>query len=176
MPIHGFSSLFRLSLAAVLLVGCVRTAATPSGEPRLECGLEAVPPLAGGGPVQVRFTLTNRGEAPVWALRWNTPLEESWMGTIFAVSRGGQEIPYQGPMVKRGDPGREEYVEVPAGGAAEAVVDLTEVYEINEPGRYQVEVTEGLQDVATDPTGIPRPRDRHQAVSLSCPALEVDVS
>lgn len=175
MPIHGPSSLLRLSLAALLLAGCVKTAAMPAGGPRLECRLEAVPPLAAGGPVNVRFTLTNRGEAPVWVLRWNTPLEERWMGSIFTVSRGGQEIPYQGPMVKRGDPTREEYVEVPAGDAAEAVVDLTQLYEINESGRYRVEVTEGLQDVATDPAGIPRPRDRHQAVSLSCPALDIDV-
>ncbi|HVR99286.1 MAG TPA: hypothetical protein VMW27_21880, partial [Thermoanaerobaculia bacterium] len=94
----------RLSFLFVfVLVGCMKTAATPAVGPRLECGLEAVPPLVAGGPVSVRFTLTNPGEAPVWVLGWNTPLE-GWQGTIFAVSRGGQEIPYQGPMVKRGDP------------------------------------------------------------------------
>ena len=64
----------------------------------------------------------------------------------------------------------------PAGGTAEAVVDLAQVYEIQEPGRYRVEVTGGLQDVTTDPAGVPRPRDRHQAVSLSCRVLEIDVA
>ncbi|HVR98554.1 MAG TPA: hypothetical protein VMW27_18205, partial [Thermoanaerobaculia bacterium] len=77
---------------------------------------------------------------------------------------------------KRGDPGREEYVEVPAGGKAEAVVDLAQVYEFNEPGHYRVEVTQGPHDVATDPSDVPRPRDRHQALSLSCPVLEIDVT
>jgi hypothetical protein len=150
-----------------------------SNTPRLDCRLEAVPPLTAGGPAAVRFTLTNRGDSPVWVLRWNTPLEERWKGTIFAIvadDAGGRELPYQGPMVKRGDPGREEYAEIPAGGSATGVADLAQVYDLSEAGSYRVEVTQGLHDVTTNAADVPRPRDRQRAFPLSCPPLDLEVA
>jgi len=152
----------------------MRTAEPRAAAPALECRLTAEPPLVVGGPVSVLFTLTNRTDAPLWVLRWNTPLER-WKGTIFAVTLGGREIPYQGPMVKRGDPGRDEYAEIPAGGSIEATVDLSQAYELQVPGSYQVKVVQGLVDATADGASAPRPRDHHQAMPFDCPAIVLEV-
>jgi hypothetical protein len=148
-----------LALLALLTV----PAAPPS--PSIICRLDAVPPL------KVRFTLTNPSAAPLWVLRWNTPLEERWKGTIFTVTSGKQEIPYQGPMTKRGDPGREEYVEIPAGGSVSGEADLSQVYEMKKPGKYVVTVTGELADVVTDGAEVPRGRDRFAAMEVECAAV-----
>jgi hypothetical protein len=153
----------------------MRTAEPRAAAPALECSLTAEPPLVVGGPVSVRFTLTNKTDAPLWVLRWNTPLER-WKGTIFTVTLDGKEMPYQGPRVKRGDPGRDEYAEIPAGGTAEATVDFSQVYEFQEPGSYQVKVVAGLVDATTDVASVPRPRDLHQAMPLDCPAVTLEVT
>jgi len=137
--------------------------------PPLTCRLNALPPTT------VRFTLTNPSSAPVWVLRWNTPLEERWKGTIFTVTSGKKEISYQGPMTKRGDPGREEYVEIPAGGSVSGEADLSQVYEMKKPGKYVVKVTGDLADVAMDNAEVPRGRDRFAGARVEC-AVIVDLS
>ena len=144
-----------LALLAVLAV----PAAPPSP---LTCRLDAVPPAT------VRFTLTNPSPSPLWVLRWNTPLEERWKGTIFTVTSGKKEISYQGPLTKRGDPGREEYVEIPAGGSVSGEADLSLVYEMKKPGKYVVKVTSELVDVVKDGTQVPRGRDRFVGVAVKC--------
>lgn len=166
-----------LAAAVALSLGSCMQTAEPiaAASPRLECRLEPVPPLTAGGPVSVRFTLTNRTDAPLWALRWNTPLE-GWKGTIFELTAGGAEIPYTGPMLKRGDPGREDYAEIPAGGKAEATVDLSLVYDLGKPGTYRLRVTGGLQDLTVNPGTVPRPRDAHQPVPLDCPEIGLVVT
>jgi hypothetical protein len=154
------------AVAALFFASCMRTTKPATSASRLECRLEA------SGPAAVRFTLVNRTDAPLWVLRWNTPLE-GWKGTIFELTSGGAEIPYMGPMLKQGDPGREDYVEIAAGGKAEATVDLSLVYDIGKPGTYRLRVEGGLQDMTADPAAVPRPRDRHEAVPLDCPEIEL---
>lgn len=140
----------------------------------LECKLDSITPMEAGGPVAVRLRLMNRSDQPVWFLRWNTPFER-WKGTIFTLSRGGTELPFQGPMVKRGDPGTEEYVQVPAGESILGTADLAEVYDLNQPGRYQIKVTGGLQDVIQGSPLKPRTRDQFQPLALRCNALDLEV-
>lgn len=166
MPKHP---ILTAAMAALFLASCMRTAEPVNAAPRLECRLEA------SGPDAVRFTLVNRTDAPLWVLRWNTPLE-GWQGTIFELTSEGIEIPYTGPMVKRGDPGREDYAEIPAGGKAEATVDLALVYDLGEPGTYRLRVTGGLQDLTGESEAVPRPRDQHQQAPLDCPEIELAVT
>src|ERR1043165_4132281 len=95
-----------LGLAALLTGTCMQAS---SSSPSLECSIEPLPPFKAGGPVEVRLLLTNPSREPVWFLRWNTPFEGR-PGTIFTVTApDGTEVPYAGPMVKRGDPVREDY-------------------------------------------------------------------
>ena len=163
-----------LALLAAFSAHCTKAAVPNANAQPLECRLEPVTPLTAGGNVAVRFRLTNRTNAPLWILRWNTPFE-GWRGTLFTLSHDGAEIPYQGPMVKRGDPSREEYVEIPAGESVSATVDLSEVYEIKKPGLYEATVTGGLQDVMKDAASVPRTRDQQQGMELRCAGITLDV-
>ncbi len=167
-------TLFALTLSAAPLTSCMRPVDPPAA-PGLECRLEAERPLTAGGPVPVRFTVSNPGERPVYLLRWNTPLE-GWVGTIFSVTAGGTEVPYSGPMVKRGDPSREDYVEIAPGGSVSATVDFAEVYELKEPGTYRVEAIHGVFDLTADAASLPRPLDRHEPAPLHCNALDLRIS
>lgn len=169
-----FSVLPKLLLGVLILASCRKASdppapSTPPSPLRLECHLEAE------APTTLRFELRNPGERPVYALKWNTPLENPWMGTILSVTRQGTEISYGGPLAKRGDPGREDYVEIPAGGMVSATVDLSQVYELGEPGTYAVRVDQGLVDATLDAGEVPRPRERHEALPLSCAELRLTV-
>ena len=162
---------FTAALVALCASTCMHTtAATP---PTLKCRVEPEAPLTAGGPAKIRFVLKNPAREPVWFLRWNTPFE-GWRGTVFTVTGPeGAELPYTGPMVKRGDPGRDEYVQIPPGGEVDAAVDLANVYDLREPGRYRLRVTGGLADLTGDGASIPRPRERHQGVELRCGEVEL---
>lgn len=138
-----------------------------TARPPLSCRLEAQPPTS------LRFELTNNSDSTLRVLTWNTPLE-GWKGTVLRVTREGEELSYQGPMLKRGDPPVEVYVEIPAGGRVDATVDLADVYDVSRPGTYKVEADGDLIDVTTEPA--PRPRDRHQAVPLDCQPVTFTVS
>lgn len=163
--------LLPIALLAIVSAHCMK-AAIPA-QP-LECRLEAVHPLVAGGPVALRFRLTNRTDGPLWVLRWNTPVE-GWRGTIFTLTFQGAELPYHGPLLKRGDPGREEYVEIPPGESVNVSVDLAEVYDVKQPGEYRVQVTGDLLDVTKDTASVPRPRDRQQRMALKCAPVILDV-
>jgi len=163
-----------IALLAILSVHCTKADVTDANAQPLECKLDSIHPLVPGGPVAIRFRLTNRTAEPLWMLRWNTPFE-GWRGTLFTITSNGTEIPYQGPMFKRGDPSRDDYVEIPAGESVSASVDLAEVYEIRQPGLYDVKVTGNLHDVTKDAASLPRPRDRHQPMALQCGGITLDV-
>jgi hypothetical protein len=163
--------LLPITLAAILSAHCMKAAAPAQS---LECRMEAVHPLVAGGPVALRFRLVNRTDGPLWVLRWNTPVE-GWRGTIFTVSFQGTELPYQGPRVKRGDPEREEYVEITPQDSLNVSLDLAEAYDVKQPGRYQVKVTGNLLDVTKAAAAVPRPRDRQQPLALKCEPLTLDV-
>jgi peptidyl-Lys metalloendopeptidase len=107
-------------------------------------------------------------------LRWNTPIE-GWRGTLFTVTFQGTDLPYQGPRVKRGDPGREEYVEITPQDSLNVSLDLAEAYDVKQSGQYEVKVTGNLLDVANDAAAVPRPRDKLQPMALKCEPLTLDV-
>lgn len=135
-------------------------------KPTITCRLE---PQA---PTSIRFELANGTDSALRVLKWNTPLE-GWKGTVLRVTRDGEELPYQGPMLKRGDPQADAYVEIPAGGRVDATVDLAEVYDVSRPGTYRVEADGDLIDVTAETA--PRPRDRHEAMPLECGAVTFEV-
>lgn len=166
----------RRFFAALLLgLGLGRSEAATTRPADLVCRLEAQPTYRAGGPVEVGFTLSNRANATVRVLRWYTPLE-GVRGDIFRVSRAGRRLRYDGPLMKRGDPGPADYVEVPPGKSVTATADLSGAYGIQEPGTYRVAFTRGLADVARSGDTVPRPRDRHRAMKLACPPIELEVT
>ena len=111
----------------------------------------------------------------MWVLRWYTPLE-GLRGDVFRVTRNGRRVEYEGPMMKRGDPGRDDYVEVPPRRSVSETVDLSEGWDVSRPGRYRVAFARGIADIAVSATEIPRARDRHRPAKLSCGPVRLDVT
>ena len=152
-------------------------ATTPAVPPALGCKLEIEGSPVAGGPAVVRLTLTNESDRPLHALAWGTPLEKGWLGSRFTlVGPDGNEIRFEGPMVKRGDPAREDYVTVPAHGDAAGSADLAKVYDLSRPGSYELRMARGLHDLAADGEALPRPRDRHREAPLACGPLRFTVT
>jgi hypothetical protein len=118
-----------------------------AGEVTLSATLAAPATLANGESLPLTFTLTNHGDAGLYVLKWLTPFE-GIANEIFRVERDGEILPYEGPLVMRGDPIEEEYLFLAAGASASATVNLATVYDLSEPGAYTIAYTAALQDVA----------------------------
>jgi len=104
----------------------------------LSATLEAPSSLPSGEAVRLRFTLTNHSPETLYVLNWYTPLE-GILGEILRVKRDGQAIPYEGPLVMRGDPLPENYVLLEPGASESAEVDLATVYDFSQAGEYTIE-------------------------------------
>jgi len=142
-----------------------------SATPDLVCKLSAPARVEAGQRVPLRFALSNRGRAAVRVLNWATPFE-GWFGPYALVTRDGAALRYAGPMVKRGDPGADEYLTIAAGRTRRAEVDLAQPFDFTQPGHYRVVPRLTLFDVTTGPA---RPRTAHAPMPLNCPALEIEV-
>ena len=147
-----------LSLAGVLKHSSVSNGGDP---PKLQYRFEAAPATSVGQPLSLRFTLLNRTPLPVCVLRWYTPLE-GLRGKILRVTLNGKELPYRGMMVKRGEPGREDYVCIPARGSVSKDFDLAESYDLSAPGRYGIAFVGQVRDYAWDEALIPRASRDHR--------------
>ena len=62
-------------------------------------------------PIMITFRLDNISNQDLWVLKWYTPLE-GIKGKIFNVICDGKEILYQGPMIKRGNPSKNDYMHI----------------------------------------------------------------
>ena len=140
----------------------------------LRCELSVAPRYKVGEPVNVTFKLTNPTAQPLYVLNWHTPLE-GLLSNCLKVTRGGVEIPYQGPMFKRGDPDADSYVALAPGAAAEQKIEASLAYDFSQPGTYRIEFRGPLMDVATRQEEVPRPLARHSATPVQCPAVETTV-
>jgi peptidyl-Lys metalloendopeptidase len=140
----------------------------------LECTLSVAPSVRAGEPMMLRFQLTNRGAQPLYVLDWHTPLE-GLLANMLQVSRaGGAELPYQGPMAKRGNPTAEDYRTLAPGASVEGEIDVGLAYETGAPGRYRIAFRGPLMDVAREQAGLPRPLDHHEPMPVSCAPVETE--
>jgi len=140
----------------------------PDHPPEIECLLAPPQSVGVGEPIELTFVLRNVGPAPIWVLRWQTPLEDLRGDVLQIVGADGKPLSYQGPMIKRGDPTPEEYVRLEPGAGTERVVDAGAAYPIATPGTYSVSFTRGLADVANRERDVPRRRDLLRPFPLTC--------
>ncbi len=117
-------------------------------------------------PVLIEFALVNQGPDSLWILKWYTPLE-GIKGDIFQVTCNGQQIPYAGPLVKRGDPGPADYVRIGTRESAQVRVDLATAYALPEAGPCRVQFAGQIYDIVSDETLIPRSRGEHKSSAIS---------
>ncbi len=163
-------------LASAAVVGCIESqsgapanvtpASTVTQTHSLKYQLNANNSYVVGTPITINFTLENLLDENLWVLKWYTPLE-GMRGEIFQVKCDGKEIPYEGMMVKRGDPDRDSYIHIVPRGSVSEVVDLSGVYNIPVSNECQVEFKGRIYDVLSNEDKLPRRRDEHQGMDIT---------
>jgi hypothetical protein len=116
-------------------------------------------------PIVINFALENLSSEDLWVLKWYTPLE-GLKGKIFRVSCDGKEIPYEGPMVKRGQPTKSDYILIHPGKSVSAPVDLSSVYKLSSSQKYLVEFKGRIYDFAISDDSIPKSTEEHQMIKI----------
>lgn len=116
--------------------GDSQAAPTPAGEGKLECVLSGPSKVGPGKPVELTFRLTNRTERPLYVLKWHTPLE-GFRANFLTVTRDGSGVPYNGPMMKRAAPSKDDYATLAPGASVEARFNVSQAYDVSAPASYQ---------------------------------------
>lgn len=143
--------------------------------PSPKCELSVYPQLDVGDPVQVTFQLINPTAQRLFVLDWHTPLE-GLLSNCLVVTRDGVEIPYQGPMLKRGDPEPSDYAVLDPGVTSERTIEAHLAYDFSKPGTYRIAFRGPLMDVITQQAEVPRPLAQHREVPMQCQAVETKIS
>ena len=132
----------------------------------LKYQLRADASYVAGKSIRIGFILQNLSNENLWILRWYTPLE-GVEGKIFRVTCDGKEIPYEGRMVKRGDPSKSDYVYLAPNGSVFAEVDLSKAYSLSACNECRVAFKGRIHDIVTDESSLPNRSEDHQWVDIS---------
>lgn len=144
-------------------------------DPSLRYALQAQSSYVQGAPIVIRFRLENLATTDVWVLKWYTPLE-GIKGKIFEVRCDGAEIPYEGRMVKRGNPERDDYVHLAAGDSEQAEFDLAKYYSLPECRECRVKFKGRIHDFVFDERRLPRTADESHAVDIPGAPVSFSIS
>jgi hypothetical protein len=104
---------------------------------RLTARLDLPERLNIGEEINLKFTLTNESDTPLYFLKWYTPLE-GIAGEIFKITRDGQAVPYEGILASRAFPTIDSYILINPSEAVSAVVDLSTSYDFSKTGTYRI--------------------------------------
>lgn len=97
-------------------------------------------------------------------------------GEIFHVTYDGMPVPYEGPLVMRGDPIPENYVLLKAGESISNEVDLTPAYDFSQPGDYTITfLSPRISDVALTEADFARTVDDLGPVSMPSDPVHVRI-
>lgn len=122
--------------------------------------------------VEIEFILMNPSAQDLYFLIWYTPFE-GFQGDLFNVMRNDTLLPYQGRMVKRGQPDFSEYKRIAAGDSLKAKINLTEAYDTSKPGEYRVEYIKNIadvvmaKDVQEGKVSLPRRMQEHTTIQIT---------
>ena len=119
-----------------------------------------------GRPIIINFRLDNTSNRDLRVLSWYTPLE-GIQGKIFRVVCDGKELLYEGPMVKRGNPGKDDYVEIGSNNSVSSQVDLSEAYTFPECNECLVEFKGKIYDVAESDESLPKQNGEFKSATIS---------
>ncbi len=77
------------------------------------------------------YSLTNTSSEPIILLTWYTPLE-GFMSNLFRIiDQQGDELLYQGPMVKRMLPSADDFIVIAPQKTVSTSINLQQAYQIN---------------------------------------------
>ena len=135
------ATLVRALAGTTLLAGAIAaaTAAAPitRGNP-LRVSMFAM----GDGGVEVILTNTSNKIARV--PKYQLPLGEL-EAKLFRVSRDGEAVAYEGPMIKRGLPSASDFAILKPGQSYRSVVQLADAYDMRKSGTYTVALASTMQ-------------------------------
>lgn len=112
-------------------------ASGPSNEFSLQCSIEAAPEQQPGKPVIVKGTLRNGGSKPIRILSRSTFLDAAWRDCL-SITRGGEGVPYLGPIESRGGPAPDTFIRLGPGDSRSADIDISEQYNVWMSGDYEI--------------------------------------
>ena len=94
--------------------------------------------------VACSFEFTNNANEDLYLLKRNTPLEGLISEFVF-VSLDGRPLEYQGIIMRRIPPSKDEFVLLKAGESISATVQITDIFSIDTDGLYTVQYSRPLQ-------------------------------
>src|SRR4051794_12871032 len=131
-----------------------------------------------GEPVLIKFEIENTGSESYQILKWGTPLEGKLTADCFNVEFEGENVPYDGKLVKRGDPPAEAYEIIGPGIRLTKTVDIADTYAINRAGNYKVTLNAAFFDAHAVPGNAkqaPRKRQNHESHKLPTASVQFKV-
>lgn len=140
-----------LGLIALGLATAVGTAAAVRTAPvvnPLVVGLSTQADINTGFNGRVNFKLTNNSRNDVRMARWQTPIG-GLEHEMFEVTRDGVALEYLGKHVKRSGIQADEVLSLRAGQSKVVSVDLSQSYDLSQPGTYSVRYKAYLQGATT---------------------------
>ncbi len=99
--------------------------------------IETAPRYNNDQPVEIVFTIINNTAQDIYVLKRETPLE-GLKSDCLIVMVDGRRVKYDGKLVKRREPRKEDYVFIKAGGSVSKTVDVSQAYKVSEQGEYEV--------------------------------------
>jgi len=138
--------LINVVTCSALLAG---TIAAVSAQPHaqtnpLRVSVVAAKASGGGFLGAVDVTITNTSNHTVRVPKWELP-SDFMEAKLFQVSRDGQPVQYEGPMIKRGLPKAEDFAILRAGETLRTTIDLSGSYDMSKSGDYVVTLSSPLQ-------------------------------
>ena len=94
--------------------------------------------------VACSFEFTNNANQDLYLLKRNTPLE-GLKSQFVSVSLDGRQLEYEGILIYRLPPTKDEFVLLKAGESISASVQITDVFSIDTDGLYTVQYSRPLQ-------------------------------
>lgn len=96
----------------------------------------------GGDKVEV--TVTNTSGKTLRLPKWQLPAEVQ-RSDLFHITRDGQDVAFEGAMVKRGVPTAADFAILRPGRSYRSVVALGQAYDLSQPGHYTVTYSTSMQ-------------------------------
>lgn len=128
-----------------------------------------------GPSIEIIFKLDNNSNRNLKVLSWHTPLE-GIQGKIFKVICDGKELVYEGPMIKRGNPSKDDYIEIESNKSISSQVDLSEAYTIPKSNECLVEFNGKIYDVAESDDLLPKQSGKFKSITISGNSITFKVS
>ena len=136
--------------------------------------LSANPIYRLGAPILITFEIENATNDTYQLLTWATPLEGRLTGDCLTVKHDGELIPYDGKLVKRGDPPMDAYVLIGPNERLNSTVDISDAYAVDQVGDYTVTLNATFFDAFIVPGKAKAgPRKRHVHEPHKPPAATV---